>query len=127
MVYLAEHPALAALEIRVHLDLPFELLPEDFVLLTVDLPAEPPETVTSMPADPRDAGDAWLRLAQSAVLRVPSILVPEAANLLLNPLHPRASEARALRIVSFRFDPRLWHSFGEPVSPSRLREGGRQG
>ena len=33
MVYLAEHPALAALEVRVHLDLPFELLPDDFVLM----------------------------------------------------------------------------------------------
>ena len=38
VVYLADHPALAALEVRVHLDLPFELLPTDYVLMRVDVP-----------------------------------------------------------------------------------------
>ncbi|MEM1233582.1 MAG: RES family NAD+ phosphorylase, partial [Pseudomonadota bacterium] len=37
-VYLSEHPALALLEIMVHLDLPLEFLPEDFVLLSVVIP-----------------------------------------------------------------------------------------
>ena len=36
VVYLAEHPALAALEVRVHLDLPFDLLPADFTLMRID-------------------------------------------------------------------------------------------
>jgi len=30
LIYLAEHPALAALEVRLHLDLPFDLLPADY-------------------------------------------------------------------------------------------------
>ena len=38
VVYLADHPALAAFEVRVHLDLPFELLPSDYVLMRVDVP-----------------------------------------------------------------------------------------
>ena len=38
VVYLAEHPALAALEVRVHLDLPFELIPADYVLMRVAMP-----------------------------------------------------------------------------------------
>jgi hypothetical protein len=37
VVYLSEHPALAALEVRVLLDLPLELLPADFVLIQVVL------------------------------------------------------------------------------------------
>lgn len=108
MVYLAEHPALAVLEVRVHLDLPLELVPEDYVTLRVALPDEPPEVVRDWPQEPRRLGDAWLRQGRSAVLRVPSIVAPEASNLLLNPRHPRAAEAVVLAQAPFRFDPRLW-------------------
>jgi hypothetical protein len=38
VVYFAEHPALADFELRVHLDLPFDLLPVDFVLMRVMVP-----------------------------------------------------------------------------------------
>jgi RES domain-containing protein len=41
-------------------------------------------------------------------LRVPSVLVPHAWNMLLNPLHPEAGQARVLAIEPFGFDPRLW-------------------
>jgi RES domain-containing protein len=108
VVYLADHPALALLEVRVHLDLPYDLLPDDFFLLGVDLPDEPPEALTVLPADCRAAGDAWLASRRSAVLRVPSVLVPHAANLLLNPRHARAAEARIATATPLAFDPRLW-------------------
>jgi RES domain-containing protein len=108
MVYTAEHPALAVLEVRVHLDLPPELLPDDYVLMRVDLPDEPPEEVTAMPSDPRSEGDDWLRSGRTAVLRVPSAIVPTATNLLLNPRHPRAAEARVSLARPFQFDARLW-------------------
>lgn len=39
MLYTAEHPALAALKIRVHLDLPPELHPTDYVLMQIDTEA----------------------------------------------------------------------------------------
>jgi RES domain-containing protein len=108
LVYLAEHPALAALEVRVHLDLPHDLLPDDYVLVKVDLPDEPPEQVTTLPADTVAVGDAWIEAAHSAVLRVPSVLLSSAWNLLLNPRHARASEAQIISIEPFRFDARLW-------------------
>lgn len=106
MVYLAEHPALAVLEVRVHLDLPPDLLPEDYVLMRVALPED--FEAATLPDDPRGVGDAWARAGRSAVLRVPSVLVPEATNLLLNPAHPRAAEARVESVAAFRFDQRLW-------------------
>ena len=90
MVYLAEHPALAALEVRVHLDLPFELLPNDFVFLRVLVPdgliaegrrIRASETVAT--------GDAWLT-GRSVALRVPSVLLPYSWNVLLNPSHADA-------------------------------------
>lgn len=107
-VYAAEHPALALLEVRVHLDLPLDLMPEDYVILRISLPDEPPEHITTIPPDPRAAGDAWLREARTAILRVPSILVPGATNLLLNSRHSRATEAILATPTPFRFDPRLW-------------------
>ena len=60
VVYLAEHPALAALELRVHLDLPFELLPVDFVLMRVALPDGMGATQETIPPDTAAVGDAWL-------------------------------------------------------------------
>jgi len=107
VVYLADHPALAALEVRVHLDLPFELLPVDFVLMRVGVP-EGSLARYEAQANSVTMGDAWLSEARSAVLRVPSVLVPHAWNVLLNPAHPEATGASIWEIETFRFDPRLW-------------------
>lgn len=113
MVYAADHPALALLEVRVHLDLPPGLLPADYVMLRLALP-DPAESLQALPEDPRAAGDAWLAQGRGAVLRVPSVLVPAAANLLLNPAHPDAAAARIEAIDPFAFDPRLWLGAGGP-------------
>jgi RES domain-containing protein len=106
VVYLADHPALAALEVRVHLDLPFDLLPSDYVLMQVDLPdpasIEPAGTTVI-------AGDTWLTATSSATVRVPSVLVPHAWNLLLNPRHHDAAQTEIREIEPFQFGPRLWH------------------
>jgi len=107
MVYLADHPALAVLEVLVHLDLPPEDLPDDYVLLRVTLPDVPPPARPADIAATRATGDLWLDSLSSAVLSVPSVLVPHAMNLLLNPLHPGAVAARVVDSTAFRFDPRL--------------------
>jgi RES domain-containing protein len=107
VVYLAEHPALAALELRVHLDLPFELLPADFVLMRVFVPDDP-NTLFPTEVGSVEIGDAWLKEAQSASLRVPSVLVPHAWNILLNPRHPDAARSSVRDVEPFGFDPRLW-------------------
>ena len=108
MVYAAATAALAVLEVRVHLDLPPELLPDDYVLMTIDLDALPVEPVADMPADPDAFGDTWLEEQRTPVLRVPSAIVPESPNLLLNPAHPAAAGARIAGTRRFAFDPRLW-------------------
>ena len=113
VVYFAEHPALAALEVRVHLDLPFELLPSDFVLMRARLPGRlVAEIDDASGSDTVAAGDAWLVRGNSAGLRVPSVLVPNAWNVLLNPRHPDAAHARIAGIDPFHFDPRLWQPLG---------------
>ena len=108
LVYAASSAALAVLEVRVHLDLAPELLPDDYVLLTVDLDELDVEEVLDLPPDPAVFGDTWLEERRTPVLRVPSVIVPESPNLLLNPLHPDAVAARILRQRRFSFDRRLW-------------------
>lgn len=107
VVYLAEHPALAALEVRVHLDLPFELLPVDFVLMQVLVP-DSPDRMFASHADSVEVGNMWLAEAQAFALLVPSVLVTHAWNVLLNPRHPDAAQAAVRTIEAFGFDPRLW-------------------
>jgi RES domain-containing protein len=119
IVYAAESPALAVLEVLVHLDLPPELLPADYVLMEIawrqkigvaelasdDLPAGW-ATAAGVVAC-RNLGDAWLRDGSSALLRVPSAIVPVEHNVLLNPRHPDRTAFEVARIEPFSFDPRL--------------------
>jgi RES domain-containing protein len=108
VVYLAEHPALAALEVRVHLDLPHDLLPADYVLMRVTIPERSIVRIDDLPADTVAAGNDWLRAETSVALRVPSVLMPHAWNVLLNPRHKDAARARVAAVDPFAFDPRLW-------------------
>ena len=57
-------------------------------------------------------GNAWLAAKDTAALRVPSVLVPHAFNILLNPLHPATADATIASVEPFRFDPRLWQPLG---------------
>ncbi len=109
VVYLAAEPSLAVLEVRVHLDLPLDLMPPDYVLLTVEVPdALAVERLEQAPDDARVAGDAWLDQGRTALLSVPSVIVPEARNLLLNPRHADAGRVRVAAMRPFGFDPRLF-------------------
>ena len=108
MVYAASDAALAALEVRVHLDLPVALVPDDYVLIRIAIGDVPIERIGIPPEDPRAFGDAWLRSRRSVVLEVPSAIVPESSNLLINPSHPLGATVRAETVRPFLFDPRLW-------------------
>jgi RES domain-containing protein len=55
----------------------------------------------------RRQGDDWLDRSETLVLEVPSVVVPEETNLVLNPAHPRMREVRIVSSRPFRFDPRL--------------------
>ena len=112
VVYLSQEASLPVLEVLVHLDLPPDLLPLDYVLMRTDL-ARLQAAVEEGPADPMDMresrawGDRWIAEARSPLLRVPSVLVPEAANLILNVRHALAPLVPAPVSRPFAFDPRL--------------------
>ncbi len=112
IVYLAESPAGALLEGLVHLELGYTRLPPRYTLLRIAAPPEMalPEcsVVPGVGLDrTRAAGDAWLAAASSALLRVPSVLVPCTWNTLLNPRHPDAGQLRVLEVLTFPLDHRL--------------------
>jgi RES domain-containing protein len=108
LIYAAETAALAVLEVRVHLDLDSDMLPDDYVLVAIDTAAILAETIHEPPEDPRVIGDAWIESRRSALLRVPSWIVPESFNVLINPAHPDATSIQPGPVRPFQFDRRLW-------------------
>ena len=117
-VYLSEDAALPVLETFVHLDLTPDLLPDDCVLMRVDLSAleiampgswleDGPEDLLDE-ADGRTFGDRWIDEARTPLLRVPSVIVPESFNLVLNTQHIFASNIPDPTSRPFRFDARLF-------------------
>lgn len=52
-------------------------------------------------------GDAWLASGQALALAVPSAIVPEESNYLLNPAHPCFRRLKFGRPMAFLLDPRL--------------------
>lgn len=58
----------------------------------------------------QEIGESWLQSKRSAVLGVPSVIVPTELNFLLNPLHPEAFQIVTKSVRPFVFDTRLFRS-----------------
>ena len=52
-------------------------------------------------------GSDWLRVGRSAVLVVPSVIVPEERNVVLNPLHSDGGRIAAVKVRKWVYDPRV--------------------
>lgn len=110
--------SLAVLEYIVHVDP--DVLPADLVSVNVIVPQTIVPKVLDVSALPRnwrdypapenlaDVGDAWQRRGESLLLRIPSAIVPEEDNILVNPEHPDFSRVRVGEVKAFAFDPRLF-------------------
>jgi RES domain-containing protein len=119
VVYTSESLALAALESLVHVD-PAEM-PADLVAIPADIPdAVPIQRLEArdLPADWRaypapdalaDLGTRWVKEGTSAVLGIPSALIPVEWNYLLSPAHADFARIRIGSSRPFAFDPRLLH------------------
>jgi len=109
VVYCAPNPATALLEVLVHTEIDLEDLPVRFRYLEIEAPDTlAVETAEAGPLEAtRRAGDAWLTAVRTALLRVPSAIVPATWNVLINPRHPEAARIRIVRTHDFRVDPRL--------------------
>jgi len=118
VVYSSDSPALAALEQFVHLQDEGKQI--KFVLFEIQIPLSliiKVEDITSLPKSwkkqpphptTKKIGSQWYKSANSAVLSVPAVLVPNSRNFLLNPHHPNFKKIKILPSTPFSFDPRLW-------------------
>ena len=117
VVYTSATLSLAALEMLVHVDA--DDAPEDLVAIPVDIPSDVAVRrvqIDKLPADWRslpaplslqDLGSAWVRALQTAVLSVPSAVVPQERNFVLNPAHPKFDGLVIGDPEPFSFDTRL--------------------
>jgi RES domain-containing protein len=116
IVYLADHPASALLEMLVHIDR--DLIPATYLLLRIVVSESVPiDTIgidalasdwRTQPALTRQIGDQWLDQSSTALLQVPSVIVPIGKNFLLNPAHPDAAKVTIVDAINAPFDPRLF-------------------
>jgi RES domain-containing protein len=119
VIYTSQSLSLAALEYLVHVD-PL-LAPSDLVAMEIEVPDErglgagaeadrfPADDWRAYPAPEWQAelGDTWLEDGTFLWLAVPSAIVPEEHNVLIDPRHARMREVRVLSTRPFGFDKRL--------------------
>ncbi|MBL0317623.1 MAG: RES family NAD+ phosphorylase [Flavobacteriales bacterium] len=119
MVYTSESRALSLLEMAVHLDL-VEDIPDDRMMVEIDIPdsieileirsfdlpsdwsSYPPVTLT------KNIGDDFVKYGESAILKVPSAIIPEECNYLINPLHRDATKIKVVSALPLKMDKRLF-------------------
>ncbi|WEF33320.1 RES family NAD+ phosphorylase [Pseudoduganella chitinolytica] len=121
VVYTSANIALASLETLAHLEL--QGLPLNRYLVRIDVPDDVDDARTILAVPPGwdaqpyglpsvQAGTAWCRANATALLEVPSVLVPEEVNVLINPRHPDSARLRATVLRKWLADPRVHVSRG---------------
>ena len=117
VIYTAASRSLACLENVVHRN--SRGLQDRFRILAIQIPDELTITIISRKSLPThwDAfsnmpitqaiGEQWVRNNKSAILKVPSVIIPEECNYILNPLHRDFEQVQVIGNEPFRFDVRL--------------------
>jgi RES domain-containing protein len=117
VIYTAESLALATLEIIVHLGKE-ELLYQHFIRIPVSFNASevftfprrklPKDWAQVPPSESTQTiGQKWIMQAEYAILKVPSTIIKEEHNFLINPNHPNYPTMKIGDPQQFEFDPRL--------------------
>ena len=116
-VYTSGSIALAVLESLVHMDIAHAgphvvfpaTIPDGVAIETLDIARLPANWyATPAPAVLRDFGSDWLKTQRTAVLAVPSAIVNDESNYILNPTHPDFAQIIIGMAQPFAFDGRLW-------------------
>jgi RES domain-containing protein len=118
IVYTSESRSLAMLEIAVHLNIQ-EDLPNDRYLVEIEIPdslqilevllEDLPENWDAKPPslNTQTIGDDFVFENDTAILKVPSAIIPEEYNYLINPSHVDAKKIKVLNVRKLEFDERL--------------------
>lgn len=118
ILYTAEHPALALVEILVHMpQVPYAELP-DYRLFSLEIPDEsrrilraaqlPPFWNENVYSRSQTILAEWLARPDVLGLGVPSSIMPDGINYLLHPVHAAYESIRVVEEKALMIDPRLW-------------------
>ena len=117
-IYTSESRALSLLEVAVHL--PLGLVPPSYSIATLEVPDAlievlDPKTLSENwnhfpPTDETQRlGDQFLLAMKTLALKVPSAIIPDEVNVIINPLHPDRIHVKIIRVEDFTIDRRLFH------------------
>lgn len=117
MIYTSESRALATVEYLVHLPLSIVptflsmailLIPDHIIPIEIAI-SDLPNNWRDYPAPFRlaEIGTNWITQTDSLLLRVPSAVVEQEFNILINPMHPDMKHVSILQIERYKFDKRL--------------------
>ncbi len=118
MIYTSESRALCIAELAMHL--PLVIVPEDFSFISLIIPGNIP--VFNLPKDQlpfnwneyphpnetQEIGDRFLKDNKYLLMKVPSVVVEEEYNYLINPRHKMMQKIVVSEITSFRFNERFF-------------------
>jgi len=116
VVYCTQSPAAALLERLVHLEVTVGALPARYRLLKIAVPDAPierlevgmlPDRWVEREEATQTLGNTWLAGGFSALLLVPSAIVPETTNVLINPQHASAKGIEIVGTSDHVIDARL--------------------
>ncbi len=123
VVYCSLNPATALLETLVHMEIDAEDRPDRFQMLKIQGPdkltrervetlsQDAPKLTSNWQANlqlTQRIGDQWLAAGRTLLLEVPSILVPETWNVLMNPLHAGINKLKITARYQHPFDTRFF-------------------
>lgn len=116
ILYTAESRSLATVEYLVHV--PLQIIPKDLYIAEIYVPETAIERVEiasletnwqdyPSPKSIRDIGDKWQKECKALLLRVPSAVIKNEWNILVNPEHRQIKEVKITAIEPYIFDSRL--------------------
>lgn len=118
MIYCAEHRSLALAEVLVHISL--ENLSSSYVMMVINIPDKVSSLIMSIdelpegwnrfpsPESTKRIGDRFIEERKACILKIPSVVVKEEFNILINPNHPDFVFINIDQIEGFRIDERLF-------------------
>ncbi len=118
VIYTSEHASLAAWEKIVHVA-SLENLPDNLFLVKIEIPSgiqiqTVPQNILvkgwdgfPYSLDTIDYGTSFLRKNEFLALKVPTVIIPDEFNIILNPLHPDIQSCKVVSTLPFKFDDRI--------------------
>lgn len=118
IIYTSETRALATIEYLVHVSM--ANVPKGLSMSVLEVPDDPAaETISAeslpknwrdfpAPPDLADLGTQWAQSRRSLLLAVPSAVVTQEHNILINPLHPEMARVVLRNVENYEMDQRLF-------------------